>query len=784
MTSIIKFTPLAGALNEGPNCYLLQVDEFTFLLDCGWSEDFDMDVINNVMKHISQVDAMLLTFPDIQHIGALPYLAGKIGLNCAIYATVPVYKMGQMFLYDLYQSHHNIEDFDKFTLDDVDSAFDKITQVKHNQTITLKDKGLGLSITPVHAGHMIGGTAWKIIKDDEEGEIVYAVDFNHKRERHLNGCSLFESSGETWSGKPPQLMITDGYNAMYQQARRKLRDEQLLTKIIETMRGDGNVLIAVDTAGRVLELAILLDQLWRDTRSGLCAYSLAMINNVTYNVVEFAKFMVEWMSDKIINSFTDQRNNPFHFKHLKLCHNLGDLAQVPQPKCVLASTADMECGFARQLFIRWAADPRNTVIITSRSTKGTLSRTLIDDPTASRLKLEMKKRVPIIGEELDQYERNRAAKKATEVKVFEEESSDESDAEEPVNTIQNRHDFIVPNEVPKKSGSFFKQLKKTFPMYPFIEPRIKWDEYGEIINPDDFRMSNIVQVDEEVKAETIKTKMEVDKTDSNPVQSVVEEAPTKCVTETVFIEMKCTISFIDFEGRSDGESMLKIIQQIKPREVIVVRADTKTTKYYAEAIRKALTSSGVEVFTPAVNEVVDTTKERHIYQVKLKDSLVGTLRFSNARDSEICWIDAKVDCSENVNDSSKVLTDSQIREAKESAAKEEFAMDHDGEDVIASQKSSNAINTQVANIIPSLEPLSIEDTPGHQTCFINELRLSDFKQVLTKEGYQAEFIGGVLVCNNMLAIRRNQQGHIDLEGTLTEEYYAIRDLLYQQYAVV
>ena len=29
-------------------------------------------------------------------------------------------------------------------------------------------------------------------------------------------------------------------------------------KIIETMRSDGNVLIAVDTAGRVLELAILL----------------------------------------------------------------------------------------------------------------------------------------------------------------------------------------------------------------------------------------------------------------------------------------------------------------------------------------------------------------------------------------------------------------------------------------------------------------------------------------------------------------------------------------------
>lgn len=42
-------------------------------------------------------------------------------------------------------------------------------------------KGHGLSITPVPAGHMIGGTIWKIVKDGEE-EIVYAVDFNHKRE--------------------------------------------------------------------------------------------------------------------------------------------------------------------------------------------------------------------------------------------------------------------------------------------------------------------------------------------------------------------------------------------------------------------------------------------------------------------------------------------------------------------------------------------------------------------------------------------------------------------------
>ena len=54
-------------------------------------------------RHIHQIDAVLLSFPDPLHIGALPYLVGKLGLNCPIYATIPIYKMGQMFMYDLYQ---------------------------------------------------------------------------------------------------------------------------------------------------------------------------------------------------------------------------------------------------------------------------------------------------------------------------------------------------------------------------------------------------------------------------------------------------------------------------------------------------------------------------------------------------------------------------------------------------------------------------------------------------------------------------------------------------------
>ena len=68
---------------------------------------------------------------------------------------------------------------------------------------------------------------------------------------------------------------------------------------METLRGDGNVLIAADTAGRVLELAQLLDQIWRTKDAGLGVYSLALLNNVSYNVVEFSKSQVSQLTSLI-----------------------------------------------------------------------------------------------------------------------------------------------------------------------------------------------------------------------------------------------------------------------------------------------------------------------------------------------------------------------------------------------------------------------------------------------------------------------------------------------------
>lgn len=95
------------------------------------------------------------------------------------------------------------------------------------------------------------------------------------------------------------------------------------------------------------------------------------------------------MSDKLMRCFEDKRNNPFQFRHLSLCHSLADLARVPSPKVVLCSQPDLESGFSRELFIQWCQDSKNSIILTYRTTPGTLARYLIDHPGEKMIDLEV-----------------------------------------------------------------------------------------------------------------------------------------------------------------------------------------------------------------------------------------------------------------------------------------------------------------------------------------------------------------------------------------------------------
>lgn len=747
MTSIIKVTCLSGGQDCSPSCYLLQIDQFRCLLDCGWDEKFSLSIVNEIGKHFRSLDAILLNYPDPAHVGALPYLVKTYGLPCPIYATRPVTLMGQMFMADLLMSRLNNQEFDLFTMDDIKKAFenDKIVHLNFNQTFHLEGQG-GLTITPLAAGHMIGGTIWKIVKDNEE-DIIYAVDYNHKKERHLNGCVLDTISR-------PSLLITDAYNATNYQGRMKERDQKFLSTILETLRGGGNILIACDTAGRVLEIAYMLDHIWRNKESGLSAYSLALLNNVAVKMVDITMSTIEWMSDNILREFDSSRDNPFKFKYLQLKQKLSDLGPLPQPITVLASQPDLECGFARDLFAIWSQDPKNSIIFTQRPNPGTLGHQVLNSSTRI-VAMEIWQRIELQGEELEEYKLKEEEKKQQALIESQKaltlaDSDSENDANESLSLslsanaglkskarTPSKHDIMMADER-EKGTVFFKQARKTYPMFPCQpERKIKFDDYGEEINPDDYILFHKTQGNNQVlEVEDSKNNKQIETNGESNVEPEVK--PTKCVSIVATLNIQAKLHLFDFEGRSDGESVKNLVSQIKPRRLILVRGSPESTAFMSEYCRAYVDE---KIFKPNTGDTVDATTESYIYQVKLKDSLVSSLEFFPTDDGvELAWVDAQTQLPEEDDINSETL--------------------------------------------PTLDLIEPEKVALHDAIFINELKLSDFKQILLNNGIQAEFSGGILYCNDKVSVRRRETGRLHLEGILCEDYFKVRNLLYQQYVMI
>lgn len=67
-----------------------------------------------------------------------------------------------------------------------------------------------------------------------------------------------------------------------------------------------------------------------------------------------------------MRSFEGARSNPFQLRHLQVCHSASEVLRIPGPKVVLASCPDLNSGFARELFISWASQAQNSIVLTTR----------------------------------------------------------------------------------------------------------------------------------------------------------------------------------------------------------------------------------------------------------------------------------------------------------------------------------------------------------------------------------------------------------------------------------
>ncbi|KAF9906283.1 cleavage and polyadenylation specificity factor subunit 2 [Linnemannia zychae] len=697
-SNYIRFTALSGAKSESALCYLLEIDEAKILLDCGWNDAFDVEDLKQLKRVAKDVDACLLSHATLHHLGALAYAKSYLGLRAQTYATFPVMDMGRLSLYDSWQSKRATEDFTTFNLEDIDQAFEAITCLRYQQPTELAGKCKGITITASSAGHTVGGTIWKISKDTES--ILYAVDYNHRKDKHLDATVLLQTDGSApQEFQRPSLMITDAFNSQQIQPSRLSRDKALLESTLATLNSGGSVLLPTDSSTRVLELAYMLDSYWMSCR---IRYPLILLTNFSYRTAHFATSMMEWMGDTVSSQLTETRENPFQFKYLRLCQRLSDLDKYPGPKVVLASNLSMETGFAREVFLKmnWSDNPQNTLILTERALPGELARYLYDEwkqgvgellpkevggevQLDSVLRLNVDKKVLLEGQELADFmaaqearlereradaallERNRRTLLEEESDSDEDEGSIDGDSNlaeiDMLLTKSGSHDVYMKDAT--KSGGFFKQTQ-SYRMFPYVERRKKIDDYGESIVVEHFlnAASSAPQEggrggvngkdvdangdsrmrDDQDDAAMGDDNGDVKDTLMDPDMIHPEDSlPSKYVNAQEDFSIRCKVRYVDLEGRADESAMKTILQAIAPRKLILVHGTEQGTKLLCESYLE-LSDMTREIYTPGVGEILNVSEVTNMYKINLTDALLSSLTFSRLGEYDLAYLVGQV----------------------------------------------------------------------------------------------------------------------------------------------
>lgn len=206
----------------------------------------------------------------------------------------------------------------------------------------------------------------------------------------------------------------------------------------------------------------------------------------------------------------------------------------------------------------------------------------------------------------------------------------------------------------------------------------------------------------------------------------------------------------------------------------MIHGDTESTEDLIDfcASDGTIAEALVDVNSPSVGERVDVTSERNIFQLKLTDSLVSSLKFSEVHGYSIAWVNGVV---ANPDD--------------DAGADGDGAMDIVPA-VLPDDPGPVDMEEDTPDIgIPMLTNPTKKDLAGHSAVFIGDVRLSNLKDVLAQNGIYSYFSGGALICEDTVAVRlgapqKGQPVPVSLEGNVCETYYAVRDLLYEQFAIV
>jgi cleavage and polyadenylation specificity factor subunit 3 len=348
MEDIMTVTPLGSGQEVGRSCHLLEFRGMNILLDVGIHPGYEglngLPFLDRIEP--DQIDVVLITHFHLDHAASLPYLTERTSFKGRVFMTHPTKAVIRLLLGDYLRlmQMKNVKPEDVlYTEADLQSCIDKVELIDYHTTVTVG----GLSFHALNAGHVLGACMyWMEIGGRT---ILYTGDYSMEDDRHLMAAELPD--------KKPDLLMVEATYGVQVHASRAEREARFTGTIERVITRGGRCLIPVFALGRAQELLLILDEYWQQNPH-LQNIPIWYASKLASRALRVYQTYANMMNARIRAQM--DISNPFSFSYIQNLKSIDvNSFDDSGPSVVFASPGMLQSGVSRQLFDRWAGDPKN-----------------------------------------------------------------------------------------------------------------------------------------------------------------------------------------------------------------------------------------------------------------------------------------------------------------------------------------------------------------------------------------------------------------------------------------
>ncbi|OIR58588.1 MAG: cleavage and polyadenylation specificity factor subunit 2 [Amphiamblys sp. WSBS2006] len=527
--------------------------------------------------------------------------------------------------------------------------------------------------------------------------------------------------GASWDMvQKPNLLITSSKDFLYGRKTRKKAEGEILKEAKAVVDAGGDVLLVSDEAVLFTELVYLFVASGLDT-------PVVVFGKRAGNIVECVRSLLEWMAEEVTNKFIEEKRTPFTPEKIIVCADLDEYEEKTKGmagKVVFGGSDSLETGSGRQLVPLIGRGKKNKIIFGEKIARESLGeRISMKQGTGEEESVSYFLKVALSKEELNELTTEKE-KERERIELERDFNRFIEETQPDVNMAELKTQFEINTPAEMRETFWSEYTTDTVAAVPehSLSAGFEGLEVKRRVFPNRQRR----------KAKCVygyvadRGVFEEQEVSMEEAKEHEEETKKKFVYEEKRFRVECSSVCVPYENASDGRSIKTILLEICPQKLAVVGASAESRECMEDFFRFVFPSPS-DVFSLGEGEAEGVFLRRSAVSMKVGEELSASLVGQGIGRYSI----GRITCG--VEDESLCV---------------------------------------------SKEPAKAKKV------FIGSLKLSELRSILQEKSIRCSMSLGELVSQSGTRIRRTHEGSFLVEGVPSEEFYRIRETLYDRHLVL